>query len=174
MDKSRDINWRVREKRNHGWIGVCVKCPQKWRYYLWCSCGSVYLYAILREKWETRLRPLQPRFLQAETNLPYNCSLYCKAREKNFCRARLNLERRFHRVYADVLTYSDAMRKKERKKERKMSPYLDYGIYLFAYCFAECSFACYYSPWRMWLVEGLTMHTSHRVHKNKKKSTGIE
>lgn len=72
-----------------------------------------------RGKWWTRLRPLQSRFLQAETNLPYNCSLYCKTRENSWCCYCLNLERRFHRVYADVLAYSDATRGGKKKEEER-------------------------------------------------------
>lgn len=57
---------------------------------------------------------------------------------ENFYRSSyyLNLERRSHRVYADLLTYSDATWKKRlpvenrKKKERQTSSYLVYGIYL--------------------------------------------
>lgn len=62
----------------------------------WRSCGSVYLLRDPKGKMGgTRSRPLQPRFLQAETNLPYNCATYCKSAREKF----LNPERRFHRVY---------------------------------------------------------------------------
>lgn len=120
------------------YISVCVyictqyvQWPHEWWHYLNTASrrSSAYLYAILRrEKWKTRLRPLQPRFLQVETNLPYNCALHCKTWE-NFCRPSyyLNLERRSHRVYADLLTYFDATWKKgcqwkieRRKKDRRL------------------------------------------------------
>lgn len=134
----------------------------------WCSCGSVYLYAILREKWGTRLRPLQPRFLQAETNLPYNCAPYCKSAREKFLPRYLNLERRFHlRLYADVLTYSDAMRKK-KKKERKT----DVSIFRLWYIYLHTTFRGMFVCILLACDEcgsSLTMYT-HRIMRFKKKS----